>query len=57
MKRYEIHPDPDRLRQYGVSLQQLQAALGAANGNSGGDNMVQGQTNLVVRALGLYGRG
>src|SRR5262245_7288029 len=32
LKRYEVHPDPDRLRQYGISLQQLQTALGAANG-------------------------
>src|SRR5271170_2669131 len=27
IKRYEIHPDPDRLRRYGVTLQQLQNAL------------------------------
>src|SRR5262245_43150978 len=57
VKRYEVQPDPDRMRQYGISLQQLQAALGAANGNGSGDNLVQGQTNLVVRSIGLYGRG
>src|SRR5262249_17363093 len=57
VKRYEIHPDPDRLRQYGVSLAQLQDAVGAANGNGSGDNLTQGQTNLVVRTIGLYGNG
>jgi cobalt-zinc-cadmium resistance protein CzcA len=57
VKRYEIHPDPDRLHRYGVSLAQLQQAVGNANGNGSGDNLVQGQTNLVVRAIGLYGNG
>jgi cobalt-zinc-cadmium resistance protein CzcA len=57
VKRYEIHPDPDRLHRYGVSLAQLQTAVGNANGNGSGDNLVQGQTNLVVRAIGLYGNG
>ena len=32
-------------------------AVGAANGNGSGDNLVQGHTNLVVRAVGLYGNG
>src|SRR5436190_616816 len=57
IKRYEIQPDPDRLRQYGISLAQLASALGAGNGNGSGDNLTQGQTNLVVRAVGLYGGG
>jgi cobalt-zinc-cadmium resistance protein CzcA len=57
VKRYEIHPDPDQLYRYGISLSQLTAAVGAANGNGSGDNLVQGQTNLVVRAIGLYGNG
>src|SRR5262249_32159186 len=57
IKRYEIHPDPDRLRQYGVSLAQLQAAVGASNTNGSGDNLTQGQANYVVRTIGLYARG
>lgn len=57
VKRYEVHPDPDRLRLYGISLQQLVSALGAGNGNGGGENLVQGDINLVVRAVGLYGQG
>src|SRR5439155_12192324 len=31
--------------------------VGNANGNGSGDNLTQGQTNLVVRAIGLYGNG
>src|SRR5438270_1094509 len=57
VKRYEVQPDPDRLRQYGITLQQLASALGAGNGNGSGDNLTQGQTNLVVRAIGLVGGG
>src|SRR5215475_2247441 len=57
IKRYEIHPDPDRLRWYGITLAQLANAAGAGNANGSGDNLTQGQTNLVVRAIGLYGGG
>src|SRR5262249_39745282 len=55
VKRYEVHPDPDRMRQYGVTLSQLAQAVGAGNGNGSGDNLVHGQTNQVVRAIGLIG--
>jgi cobalt-zinc-cadmium resistance protein CzcA len=57
VKRYEIQPDPDRLWQYGVSLQQLQNAVGNSNSNGSGDNLPVGQTNTVVRTIGLYGDG
>src|SRR5947209_1808201 len=57
VKRYEVHPDPDRLHRFGISLQQLMNAVGASNGNGSGDNLRLGQTNLVVRAIGLYGNG
>src|SRR5262245_12194064 len=57
VKRYEVQPDPDRLRQYGVSLAQLQTALGNANANGSGDNLTQGQSTIVVRSLGLFGQG
>jgi cobalt-zinc-cadmium resistance protein CzcA len=57
VKRYEVQPDPDRLRQYGVTLAQLQTALGNANANGSGDNLTQGQLTIVVRSLGLFGNG
>ena len=34
VKRYEIHPDPDRLKRYGVTLAQLQTALTTATPTS-----------------------
>jgi len=57
VKRYEIQPDPDRLRRYGITLAQFQAALANANTNSGGDVLVQGGNALNVRNIGLYGGG
>src|SRR5262249_27533720 len=36
VKRYEIHPDPDRLRRYGITLRQLADAIVKGNGNTDG---------------------
>src|SRR5262245_38335775 len=57
VKRYEVHPDPDLMKKYGVTLQQLQNALAASNGNVGGDYLKQGHTVQVVRGVGLIGNG
>jgi cobalt-zinc-cadmium resistance protein CzcA len=57
VKRYEIHPDPDRLKRYGVTLNQLQTALSNSNQNVGADLMTQGHIVLNVRSVGLYGGG
>src|SRR5437660_545870 len=57
VKRYEICPDPDRLRRYGITLQQLQTAIFNSNGNVGGDILVQGRLALNVRGIGLIGGG
>jgi cobalt-zinc-cadmium resistance protein CzcA len=57
VKRYEVQPDPKRLYNFGVTLSQLQTALGNANANGSGDNLGQGELNVVVRTLGLFGQG
>src|SRR6516165_737538 len=57
IKRYEVHPDPDRLKRYGVTLNQLQTALSNSNQNVGADLMTQGHIVLNVRSVGLYGGG
>src|SRR5262249_38819245 len=57
VKRYEVHPDPDRLKMYGITLQQLQNAISNSNGNVGGDLLAQGSTALNVRGIGLLGGG
>lgn len=57
VKRYEIQPDPERLKAYGIGLVQLQEAIAANNSNVGGDFITTGPTVQVVRGLGLLGQG
>jgi cobalt-zinc-cadmium resistance protein CzcA len=57
VRRYEVQPDPDRLRRYGVTLPQLQATLTNSNATVGGDYVNQGQVALTVRSVGLFGGG
>jgi heavy metal efflux system protein len=57
VRRYEVQPDPDRLRRYGVTLPQLQATLNNANTTVGGDYVTQGQIAMTARSIGLFGGG
>jgi len=57
VKRYEVQPDPERLRRFGITLQQLQNALSNSNANVGGDFLVQGRTVQMVRVTGVIGGG
>jgi cobalt-zinc-cadmium resistance protein CzcA len=57
VKRYEIHPDPERLRRFGITLPQLQQTIANSNANVGGDYLPQGRTILVVRNVGVIGGG
>jgi len=57
VKRFEVQPDPVMLNKLGITLSQLQTALGNANTNGSGDNLSQGPQTIVVRSLGLIGNG
>jgi cobalt-zinc-cadmium resistance protein CzcA len=57
IKRYEIHPDYNQLKLFGVTLPQLQTALQNANQNAGADVVVQGDVAMPVRSIGLIGGG
>ncbi|HLJ09577.1 MAG TPA: efflux RND transporter permease subunit, partial [Planctomycetaceae bacterium] len=57
VKRYEIHPDPERLVRYGITLDQLQKAVSESNSNVGGDYLAHGDNMLNVRGIGLIGEG
>ena len=57
MKRYEIRPDPDRMKRYGVTLDQLQKEISDSNSNVSGDYLTQGDMAAVVRGIGLIERG
>jgi cobalt-zinc-cadmium resistance protein CzcA len=57
VKRYEVHPNPNKLRLYGITLPQLQAALSNSNANVGGGLVKQGDIGLNVRSVALFGGG
>ncbi len=57
VKRYEINPDPDRLKRYGITLQQFQNAVSNSNANIGASYLRQGPIAMNVRGIGLLGRG
>jgi cobalt-zinc-cadmium resistance protein CzcA len=57
VKRYEIRPDPDRLKRYGITLAQLQNAISNSNANVGGDILREGPNAMNVRGVGLIGGG
>ena len=57
VKRYEIHPNPEQLLNYGITLEQLQDAITKSNANVGGNYLFEGENVLNVRAIGLIGLG
>ncbi len=57
VKRYEVRPNPKRLQQYGVTLQQVENAISNSNANLGAGFLSEGHNAVNVRVLGLFGRG
>src|SRR5947208_9575450 len=57
VKQYQVLIDTRLLRQYNVTLQQVEDAISRSNGNVGGDLLSLGSQSHNVRALGLIGRG
>jgi Cu/Ag efflux pump CusA len=57
VKRYEIQPDPERMKSYGVTLAMLSNAIANSNYNMGGDFLPQGRMSKVVRSIGVIGGG
>ena len=53
IKQYEVQPDTDRMRAYGITYQQLSEALGRGNANSGGSYVSQGGQQVTIRGIGL----
>jgi cobalt-zinc-cadmium resistance protein CzcA len=57
VKRYEVQPDPDRMKQFGITLARLEDAIGSNNQNAGADYLLLPHEVLAVRGLGLLGAG
>ncbi len=52
-RQYHVDVDPNRLRAYGVTLSQVQQALGNANLNTGGQRLTVGEQSFTVRGVGI----
>ena len=57
IKRYEIHPNTERMKGFNITLAQLQSAISSSNANMGGDYMFRGSNTVMVRTRGLIGGG
>ena len=52
LKQFRVQADPDKLRLFDLTLEDVEKALAAANQNTGGGFVVSGAQELVVRNLG-----
>jgi len=55
VKQYQVLIDTRLLRQYNLTLQQVEDAISRSNGNVGGDLLTLGSQAHIVRAIGLLG--
>ena len=56
VKEYQVQVDPNRLRRYGVTLDQVSSALVNNSANVGGGVVRRGDEAMVVRSLGIFSR-
>ena len=52
LKQFQVKVDPDKLRLFDLSMEDLEKALGSSNQNTGGGFLVTGSQELVVRNIG-----
>lgn len=53
VKQYQVKVDPDRLRAYGLGLDDVVTAIGKNNQNTGGNYVAHGGQQYIVRGIGL----
>lgn len=53
-KQYQVLFDPAKLRQYNVTVANVETAITNANSNAGGSFVERGSEEYVVRGLGLF---
>ena len=53
VKQYQVEPDLAKMKAYGVTLQQLFAALDRGSANAGGGYVEKGEQQYLIRGIGL----
>jgi cobalt-zinc-cadmium resistance protein CzcA len=56
VKEYQVRIDPYALKRYGITIDQVSAALTNNSANSGGGIVRRGDEALVIRGIGIFGR-
>ncbi len=56
VKQYQVLMDPDRLRAYGLSIDDVIGAISKNNQNAGGNFVQHGGSQYIVRGIGLLRR-
>ena len=54
IKEYQIRVDPDRLKRYGVTIDQISSALTNNSANVGGGLLRRGDESLVIRSQAMF---
>lgn len=54
IKQYQVLVRPDQLKRFGVTIADVQNAVGNANSNVGGGFIRKGDEDVVVRGVGLF---
>ena len=54
IKEYQIRIDPDKLKRYGVTIDQVSLALTNNSANIGGGLLRRGDESLVIRSQGIF---
>ena len=54
VKEYQVQVNPNLLRKFNVTLDQVSQALGGANENAGAGSLRRGDEGLVIRSMGLF---
>ena len=52
VKQYQVTVDPNRLRSYGIRLDEVEMAIAAANGDEGGEAIELGEAEFMIRGVG-----
>ncbi|SMF97019.1 cobalt-zinc-cadmium resistance protein CzcA [Methylomagnum ishizawai] len=52
-RQYQVLPNPDRLRHYGLTLKEVYTALALNNANSGGGKLPRYAEQYLIRGVGL----
>lgn len=53
VKQFQVQIDPDKLRSYGIGIDDVTGAIGKNNTNTGGNFVQHGSLQYIVRGVGL----